>query len=108
MEKGVIVPLNESNYPTWKLQVKMLLIKEGLYGFVSGTEIVPNSTDVSAMTKYQARKDKALANIVLAVDPKLLYLISDPSDPAAVWTKLSDTFQKKSWSNKLRLRKRLY
>ena len=52
MEKGVIEPLNESNYPTWKLQVKMLLIKEGLYGFVSATEVEPNSTDVSAMAKY--------------------------------------------------------
>lgn len=109
MEKGVIVPLNESNYPTWKLQVKMLLIKEGLYGFVSGAEAEPSSTDVGALAKYRIRRDKALANIVLAIDPKLLYLISDdPTDPAIVWTKLSDTFQKKSWSNKLRLRKRLY
>ena len=58
--------------------------------------------------KYCARRDKALANIVLAIDPKLLYLLSDPSDPATVWTKLSDTFQKKSWSNKFRLRKKLY
>ena len=108
MEKGIIVPLNESNYPTWKLQVKMLLIKEGLHGFVNGTEIEPNATEADALTKYRARKDKALAFIVLAIDPKLLYLISDPKDPAVVWTMLSDTFQKKSWSNKLRLRKKLY
>lgn len=108
MEKGlgIIVPLNESNYPTWKLQVKMLLIKEGLYGFVDGSESAP--ADTSRLANYNSRKNKALANIVLAIDPKLLYLISDPDDPATVWNKLRDTFQKKSWSNKLRLRKKLY
>ena len=55
-----------------------------------------------------ARKNKALAQIVLHVDTKLLYLLGDPTCPVEVWTKIQDTFQKKSWSNKLRLRKRLY
>ena len=44
----------------------------------------------------------------MAVDPKLLYLIGDPIDPIVVWGKLQDTFQKKSWSNKLRLKRKLY
>ena len=74
----------------------MLLIKEGLYGYINGSEVEPASSDVSALTKYHAQREKALAKIVLAIDPKLLYLISDPSDPATVWTKLRDMFQKKS------------
>lgn len=34
-----------------------------------------------------------------------LYLVGDPTDPAVVWTKLSDQFQKKTWANKLALRR---
>ena len=55
-----------------------------------------------------SRRDKALAIIVLAVDPSLLYLLGDPEDPAAVWKKLSGQFQKKTWANKLSLRKKLF
>ena len=46
--------------------------------------------------------------IVLDTDPSLLYLIGDPEDPAKVWTKVSEQFQKKMWANKLSLRKKLF
>lgn len=50
-----------------------------------------------------------MATIVLAVDPSLLYLIgTDPEDPKAVWRKLSGQFQKKTWANKLSLRKKMF
>ena len=49
-----------------------------------------------------------LAMMVLSVDPTLLYLLGDPEDLVTVWKKLSDQFQKKTWANKLELRKRLY
>ena len=46
---------------------------------------------------------------MLAVEPSLLYLLGpDPDDPAVVWKKLADQFQKKTWSNKLALRRNLY
>ena len=54
------------------------------------------------------RSDRALAIIVLAVDPSLLYLLGDPKDPQAVWQKLEEQFQRKTWSNKLQLRRKLY
>ena len=43
--------------------------------------------------------------MVLAIDPALLYLIGDPDDPIAVWTTLQNHFQKKTWANKLALRR---
>ena len=104
-----ITPLNGTNYPSWKVQCRMLLVKEGLWGIVAGTEEPPNpETQGAQYAKYVSRRDKALATIVLAVDPSLLYLLGDPVDPAAVWTKLSGQFQKKTWANKLSLRKKLF
>ena len=107
--KSVITPLTESNYATWKVQVKMNLIKEDLFGFIDCTETTPaDGSGDTVVNKYKQRKAKCLAMIVLAVDPKLLYIVGDPEDPLVVWNKLKDTFQRKSWANKLRLRRKLY
>ena len=60
-----------------------------------GTETAPvEGADQQA--KLAARRDKALAFIVLAVELSLHYLIgADPSDPLKVWKTLADQFQKK-------------
>lgn len=102
------VPLSGSNYPTWKVQCRMALMKEGLWGIVNGTERSPPEGEAEKLAKFVARRDRALAIVVLSVNPTLLYLLGDPEDPIAVWKKLSDQFQKKSWANKLELRRRLY
>jgi hypothetical protein len=73
-----IVPLTGANYPTWKVQCKMSLMKDGLWGIVSGAEAAPEE-GTDAYPKFAARRDCALANIVLSVDPSLLYLIGDPN-----------------------------
>ena len=74
---------------------------------MDGSEVAPPTTD-DWYQKFMSRSNKALATIVLSLDPSLLYLIGDPQDPKTVWTKLSDQFQKKSWANKLVLRRRLH
>ena len=63
----------------------MALIKDGLWGIVSGSEIAP--VEVAEQAKFALTRDKALATIVLAVDPSLLYLIgTDPEDPGMIVT----------------------
>ena len=103
-----VVPLNGVNYPTWKVQCRMALMKDGLWNIVNGTEVAPAATDTNSYNKFMARRDRALATIVLSVDPSLLYVIGDPVDPIVVWQKLADQFQKKTWGNKLVLRRKLY
>ena len=103
-----IAPLKGTNYPTWKVQCRMGLVRDGLWGIVSGTETVPDE-ESERRVKFLAKKDRALAIIVLAIDPELLYLVgSDPDDPVVVWKKLQDQFQRKTWANKLALRRKLH
>ena len=83
----------------------MVLLKEDLFSIVDGSESPPASSSIN-YGKFCNRRDKALATIVLAVEPKLLYLLGDPEDHAEAWQKLQNTFQRKSWFNKLRLRKK--
>ena len=105
---NTIVPLKGENYATWKTQCKMTLIKDNLWGIVNESESRPANNDNGAQTGFDKRKDKALATIVLAVHPSLLYLLNDPTCPVEVWKKLSDQFQPKTWANKLHLRRKLY
>lgn len=101
-----MAPLKGSNYSTWKVQCKMALMRDGLWGIIEGTEVEPH--EPGDRLKFLARRDKALATIVLMVDPSLLYLIGEPEDPIAVWKKLADQFQRKTWANKLVLRRKLH
>ena len=102
-----LVQLNGSNFPTWKIQIRMVLMKHGLWKIVNGTEVAPDENNVVAFNKFSDRRDRALSTLVLAVEPSLLYLLGDPEDPVIVWKKLCDQFQKKTWSNKLVLKRKL-
>ena len=84
-------------------------MKEGLWGIVNETEAAPNAeTQADLYAKFIARRDRALAVIVLSIEPSLLYLIGEPKNPITVWKKLGDHFQKKTWANKLELRRKLH
>ena len=86
----------------------MALIKEGLWDIVNGAETI-STEGAERQAKVVMRRDKALATIVLAVEPSLLYLIgSDPTDPVVVWRTLADQFQHKTWANKLELKRKLF
>ena len=52
-----LVPLNGTNYATWKVQCKMALIRDGVWNIVNGTEIVPDSrTEMDYMQSiYRAK-----------------------------------------------------
>ena len=79
------IPLNGANYLTWKIQVRMALMK-GLWGIVNGTE-GPLARDAGEekLAKFAARRDKALATTV----------IGDPDDPQVVRKKPADQYQRR-------------
>ena len=103
-----VVPLNGSNYLTWKVQCRMALMKDGLWTIVDDTEAPPPEHEADKYKKFIGRRDRALALIVLSIEPSLLYLVGDPENPVTVWQKLANQFQKKTWANKLELRRKLY
>jgi len=74
--------------------MKMYLMREGLMTIVDGTEQEPaEGATVAVKTAYDARKNKALADIVLSISPNQLYIIGEPSDPTVVWTTLREVFR---------------
>ena len=76
---------------------------------VNETEQAPEpDAPADRQVKFASRQDSALATIVLTVEPSMLYLLGNPEDPIMVWKKLRDQFQKKTWVNRLALRRKLY
>ena len=55
--------------------------------------MAPSNNDEAA--KFNQRKERALAIVVLAVEPSLLYLLGEPEDPKVVWDTLQGQFQRK-------------
>jgi hypothetical protein len=100
--------LTAMNYATWRVKCQMALMKDGLWNIVNETEASPDGSNADKLAKFLQRSDKALATIVLSIDSSLLYLLGEPTSSVEVWKKLANHFQKKSWVNKLYLRKKLY
>ena len=82
-------------------------MKEGLWRIVTGQETAPTGSETER-AKFAARRDRALATVVLSVDTSLLYLVGDPEDPVVVWKKLADQFEKKTWATRLDLCRKLH
>ena len=55
----VVVPLNGTNYPTWRVQCKMVLMKDELWEFVTEKEVAPENTTTNKYAKFIARKNRA-------------------------------------------------
>ena len=80
----LIIPLNGSNYPTWKIQCQMALMRDSLWSIVNGSEIAPADNTTDRYLRFVTRRDRPLAMIVLSIDPSLLYMIGTPEDPVVV------------------------
>ena len=109
-----MVPLKENNYATWRVQCRMSLMREGLWTIVNKDEFMPEIDEErfresnEARRKFKTRYDRALTTIVLSVSPELLYLLgTEPEDPVEVWDTLENQFQKRTWANKLTLKRKL-
>jgi hypothetical protein len=58
-----VVPLDSTNYSTWKIQFKLAFIEEGFWGIMNGTERTPNE-EADQEARFAARRDKALHHLV--------------------------------------------
>ena len=65
------IVLMGANYPTWKVQCKMSLMKNELLGIIDGSKRAPSTND-SAYSKFISRRDRVLATIILSIDPSSL------------------------------------
>lgn len=95
--------LNRSNYDTWRLQMKAMLVKDGLWQYVSGD--LPRPTAAAGVPEWDREDQKALADIVLSVSPSELRHIKNTNTSKAAWDKLESVYRTSGPARKVLLLK---
>lgn len=107
--------LNNENYMTWSVKMKMYLIKEDVWNVVrpveAGANIVAGggvAADAAANAELARREDQALALITLMVENDQLYLLRSAENGRDAWNALRDHHQRNTVSNRSRVMKKLF
>ena len=108
VDRWSIDKLDSSNWPTWKFQMKHLLLARGLWGLVNGTEALQDEANAQQQADYNKRSQKAFSTIVMAIGSSQLYLVTSCEGPVAAWTALRNHFERETLVNKLMLKKQYF
>lgn len=91
-----IKKLNHTNYPTWAIQMKLILDEMGLLGLIEGTEPGPEDGDTASVNAYNEKVKRTMRTIVLAVEDDILLNVMSITDPREIWAELELTLKPKS------------
>lgn len=104
MEKALMMErLNNGNYLTWSIKMKMVLIREDCWQVVK--DEVPLLVDAEDVERLN---DKALSLIVLAVDNDQLVHVRNCETGREAWLALKVYHQQATVGHKIRIMKRLF
>jgi gag-polypeptide of LTR copia-type/Domain of unknown function (DUF4219) len=82
--------LNETNYDDWKIQMEALLEEKGLFGIVSGRDIMPTTGPNSKGVKtFLGKQRLARSKIILSIDPSQLPHVRNEDNPFVIWQNLT-------------------
>ena len=107
-EKWSVDKLDSTNWMTWKFQVRHLLLAKGLWGFVDGSEVLPENPSAQVRAEFEKKSQKAFSNIALAISTPQLYLITSFEKPKDAWDALRNHFERQTLANKLFLKKQYF
>ena len=107
-EKWSVDRLDSTNWMTWKFQVRHLLLAKGLWGYVDGSEVLPEGANEQTRAEFQKKSQRAFSTIALAISTQQLYLITSFENPKDAWVNLHKHFERDTLANKLFLKKRYF
>ena len=107
-ERWSVDKLDNSNWMTWKFQMRHLLMAKGLWKYVDGSEVLAEDAAERAQTEFREKSQKALSTIVMAISTPLLYLVTSCEQPKDVWDTLRKHFERETLANKLFLKKQYF
>ena len=80
-EKLSIDKLEDSNWSTWKFQMRHLLLAKDLWKFVDGSEELAEEATVNVRKEFRKKSQKALSTIIMAISTPKLYLVTSCEQP---------------------------
>ena len=79
--------LNETNYDDWKIQMEALLEEKGLFGVVSGRDILPTTgPNFKGVKAFLEKQCLARSKIILAIEPSQ---VRNEENPLVIWQNLT-------------------
>lgn len=99
--------LNNVNYFTWKLKMKLFLIKEDLWDVITGERPTSEYSTQNFVQRWTKRDQRALAFIGLALEDSQLIHLRDKDNALDCWKALQEAHEKDTITNKISLYKRI-
>ncbi|GBO29012.1 hypothetical protein AVEN_250113-1 [Araneus ventricosus] len=95
-----IEKLNASNYSSWSMDMKFVLMERGLWEIVNGAELSPEKAENldEDLREYKSRCNMAISLIYLNIEKDYRKVIETFEDPVLVWTALAKYFRPDSQS----------
>ena len=82
--------LDETNYNDWKIQMEALLEEKGLFGIVSGQDIMPTTgLNSKGVKNFLEKQLLACSKIILAIHPSQLPHVRNKENSSVIWKNLS-------------------
>ena len=111
----LLLKLNFMNFPSWQIQLTLLLVGYDLQGYLTGNTLCPeqmiqfdNKQSVNPTYTFWQRQDKFLLHaIVASVTESIVRLIATAKTSQDAWEKLEKMFASKTRSRIMSLKKKL-
>ncbi|UYV74507.1 hypothetical protein LAZ67_11003722 [Cordylochernes scorpioides] len=101
-----IEKLNKQNFETWRLQMQMILVHSDLWIYVNEANVKPEPGN-QEFTNWQNKDQKALATIVLSLNPSELIHVKNCKTAEEAWKKIEEVYRPKGPAKRVSLTKRL-
>eukprot|EP00794_Sanderia_malayensis_P002050 gene2050-biopygen1853 len=100
--------LDGENYHNWKFQMKLHLMAKNLWEIVTGDETLSEDATAAEKIRFKRRENLALATVCLSVVTGLQIYVRSAATAKEAWESLQQHFEKKSLSQKIFYRRKLY
>ncbi len=71
-EKWSIDKLNDSNWTTWKFQMRHLLLAKGFWGHVEGTDVLAEDGSDQVQREFRQKEQKVFSLIIMSISTRTL------------------------------------
>jgi len=105
---SLVEKFSASGFPTWQTKLQLLLMREGMWGTVSGDDEDPGSSNGEKYKQWRQRNDRAIALIGLSLADSLVHHIDFKSTAKQMWEKLESIFGNKITNSKVFLKLKFY
>ena len=97
-----------SNWRTWKMKVKNLLLHKKLWGYVTGETQLADGANEATTATFNDNTQSAKTILVLALNDEPADLVIEDESPVDVWKTLCDNYEKNTLPGRLNIMRKYY